>query len=46
MEVKLSQKLTVRGISATEYIGNLTALHINVALETLSLLASSFAVPE
>lgn len=37
------EKLTVRGIKATEYIGNLIALHVKVALEiSASSLSSSW----
>lgn len=40
------RELTVRGTKATEYIGNLTALHIKIALETSFSFSSSVVVPE
>jgi hypothetical protein len=46
MLLKVLGKLTVRGTKATEYIGNLAALHIKVALETASSFSSSLVVLE
>lgn len=41
---KKTSKLTVRGIKATEYIGNLIALHIKVACEIFSSFSSLVAL--